>query len=221
MAPKSKSEGADTAAEVTKKKHGFRVGPENLPDGPWRRKVDKKKRELIHNAKLKKQYAKIKQQEQQKATEPKPQPSHSNDENVGHDGEDAARSAQGDDAQDEAAEEGEQIHPTRQLMLKDESMAQAGAEADKTTGASDGQRRRTRRPGYYDKQLKKAAERREEAERRRKEWERRMEERAQKQAERERFKKAMAKTRDKDGKKKLGRESSLLLEKVKKLVGQK
>ncbi|EGR51728.1 uncharacterized protein TRIREDRAFT_2348 [Trichoderma reesei QM6a] len=220
MAPKSTSEGANTTAEATKKKHGFRVGPENLPDGPWRRKVDKKKRELIHNAKIKKQYAKIKQQEL-KAAEPKPQPSHSNDENAQHDGEDEARSAQGDDAKGEVAEEGEQIHPTRQLMLKDESMAQAGAEADKTTGPSDGQRRRTRRPGYYDKQLKKAAERREEAEKRRKEWERRMEERAQKQAERERYKKAMAKTRDKDGKKKLGRESSLLLEKVKKLVGQK
>lgn len=175
---------------------------------------------MIHNAKLKKQYAKIKQQEL-KAAEPKPHPSHGNDENAEHDGEDGARSAQGDETKGDIAVEGEQIHPARQLMLKDESMAQAGAEPERTTGPSDGQRRRTRRPGYYDKQLKKAAERREEAEKRRKEWERRMEERAQKQAERERFKKAMAKTRDKDGKKKLGRESSLLLEKVKKLVGQK
>ncbi|TFB03201.1 hypothetical protein CCMA1212_004413 [Trichoderma ghanense] len=220
MAPKSTSEGADTTAEVMKKKHGFRVGPENLPDGPWRRKVDKKKRELIHNAKIKKQYAKIKQQELN-AAEPKARPSHSNDEDAERGGDDGAASARGDDAKGEVVEEGEQIHPARQLMLKDESMAQAGAEPDKTTGPSDGQRRRTRRPGYYDKQLKKAAERREEAEKRRKEFERRMEERAQKQAERERFKKAMAKTRDKDGKKKLGRESSLLLEKVKKLVGQK
>ncbi|PTB70777.1 hypothetical protein BBK36DRAFT_1134060 [Trichoderma citrinoviride] len=219
MAPKSTSEGADSA-EVTKKKHGFRVGPENLPDGPWRRKVDKKKRELIHNAKIKKQYAKIKASEL-KTAEPKARPNHDENEDAEHDGEGEAKSAQGDDAKDEVGEAAEQIHPTRQLMLKDESMAQAGAVPDKTTGPSDGERRRTRRPGYYEKQLKKAAERREEAEKRRKEWERRMEERAQKQAERERFKKAMAKTRDKDGKKKLGRESSLLLEKVKKLVGQK
>ncbi|KAL6795391.1 hypothetical protein J3E68DRAFT_404173 [Trichoderma sp. SZMC 28012] len=205
MAPKGTSEGT----EAPKKKHGFRVGPENLPDGPWRRKVDQKKRDLIHRAKVKKEYAKIKAAEEAKA-----RPSHRDDED---DGEDEVNSAQGD-AQEENEEEGEKMHPTRQLMIKDEDMAQVGAEA---SGPSDGQRRRTRRPGYYEKQLKKAADRRQEADAKRKEYERRMEERAQKQAERERFKKAMAKTRDKDGKKKLGRESSLLLEKVKRLVAQK
>jgi hypothetical protein len=128
------------------------------------------------------------------------------------------KSPQGDAEEEE--EEAENLHPTRQLMLKDEDMAQAGVDPEKT-GFSDGQRRRTRRPGYYDKQLQKAAERQEEAEMRRREFERRMEERAQKQAERERFKRAMAKTRDKDGKKKLGRESALLLEKVKRLVAEK
>jgi hypothetical protein len=49
---------------------------------------------------------------------------------------------------------------------------------------------------------------------------RRQAEREMKIAERERYKKAMAKTRDRDGKKKLGRESGLLLEKVKKLVAE-
>ncbi|KAL6698115.1 hypothetical protein J3F84DRAFT_366553 [Trichoderma pleuroticola] len=208
MAPKGTSEGG-TTSEAPKKKHGFRVGPENLPDGPWRRKVDQKKRDLIHRAKVKKEYAKIKAAEEAKA-----RPSHGDDEDHGEDG---VNSAQGD-AQGDNEEEGEKIHPARQLMIKDEDMAQVGAEA---SGPGDGQRRRTRRPGYYDKQLKKAADRRQEADTKRKEYERRMEERAQKQAERERFKKAMAKTRDKDGKKKLGRESSLLLEKVKRLVAQK
>ncbi|KAL7937924.1 hypothetical protein V8C35DRAFT_290303 [Trichoderma chlorosporum] len=211
MAPKGTSEGA---GEAPKKKHGFRVGPENLPDGPWRRKVDQKKRDLIHRAKVKKQYAKIKA-----AEEAKTRPSHAGDED--DDDEDGAKSAQGDareDGEEEEEGEGEKMHPTRQLMIKDEDMAQTGAEA---SGPSDGQRRRTRRPGYYDKQLKKAADRRQEAETKRKEYERRMEERAQKQAERERFKRAMAKTRDKDGNKKLGRESTLLLEKVKRLVSQK
>ncbi|KAM6482619.1 hypothetical protein HDV62DRAFT_361137 [Trichoderma sp. SZMC 28011] len=205
MAPKGASEGT----EAPKKKHGFRVGPENLPDGPWRRKVDQKKRDLIHRAKVKKEYAKIKAAEEAKA-----QPSHRDDED---DGKDEVNSAQGD-AKEDNEEEGEKMHPTRQLMIKDEDMAQVGADA---SGPSDGHRRRTRRPGYYEKQLKKAADRRQEADAKRKEYERRMEERAQKQAERERFKKAMAKTRDKDGKKKLGRESSLLLEKVKRLVAQK
>ncbi|KAM0484320.1 hypothetical protein ACHAPX_001741 [Trichoderma viride] len=217
MGSKKTPEGADASSEATKKKHGFRVGPENLPDGPWRRKVDRVKRDLIHRAKVKKEYAKIKAADQ-KAAEAKARPSLGD--NEGDDGDDEVKPSQ-QDAKGGEGEEEEQIHPTRQLMLKDEEMAQTGADSEKTTGFSDGQRRRTRRPGYYDKQLTKAAERREEAETKRAEFERRMEERAQKRAEREKFKKAMAKTRDKNGNKKLGRESSLLLEKVKRLVGEK
>ncbi|KAL1895978.1 hypothetical protein Cpir12675_003018 [Ceratocystis pirilliformis] len=49
-------------AGVKKAKHGFRVGPQNLPDGPWKRKLEKAKKNLIHKAKVKKQYAKIKAQ---------------------------------------------------------------------------------------------------------------------------------------------------------------
>lgn len=188
---------------------------------------------MIHRAKVKKQYAKIKAADQ-KAAEAKPQPGHREEEEDEEEkGDDEVKSAQDDaeehdeqegDEEEEGEEgegEGEKMHPTRQLMIKDEDMAQVGADPERSTGPSDGQRRRTRRPGYYEKQLQKAAQRREEAEARRKEHERRMAERAQKQAERERFKRAMAKTRDKDGKKKLGRESALLLEKVKKLVADK
>lgn len=177
--------------------------------------VDRAKRDLIHRAKVKKEYAKIKAADQ-KAAEAK-----AHGDNEGDEGEDEVKSPQGDAKGEEGEEEGEQIHPARQLMLKDEEMAQAGADPEKKAGFSDGQRRRTRRPGYYDKQMEKAAERREEAETKRTEFERRMEERAQKRAERDKFKRAMAKTRDKDGNKKLGRESSLLLEKVKRLVGEK
>lgn len=38
--PLAEDAGAQAEAEQPKKKprHGFRVGPENLPDGPWRRK---------------------------------------------------------------------------------------------------------------------------------------------------------------------------------------
>ena len=112
---------------------------------------------------------------------------------------------------------GDAIHPTRHLMLKDEEAAQAGAGG----GDNDGQRRRTRRPGYYDKQLERAEQRRTEAEERAKEAQRRREEREKRLAERDRYKRAMAKTRGKDGKKKLGRESTLLLDKVKKMVAEK
>jgi hypothetical protein len=112
-------------------------------------------------------------------------------------------------------------------MLKDEEAAQTGAikeylegDEDGQQRASDGARRRTRRPGYYEKQLQKAEENRQAAAARREEIARRQAERERKIAERERYKKAMAKTRDRDGKKKLGRESGLLLEKVKKLVAE-
>lgn len=105
-------------------------------------------------------------------------------------------------------------------MLADEDKAQANAESAEGENKGDGQRRRTRRPGYYDKQLQKAEQRRVEAEERQKEFQRRREERERKLAERERFKKAMAKTRDRNGKKKLGRESALLLDKVKRLVAE-
>jgi len=180
--------------------------------------VTKVKKELIHKAKVKKAYAKIKAREEQAATSTaKPQ---------------LALPEGGVDAPADnvaAAEEAEeQIHPTRQLMLKDEEAAQTGAltndeavEDDTLLHTSDGARRRTRRPGYYEKQLQKAEENKQAAEARRQEMARRQAEREKKIAERERYKKAMAKTRDRDGNKKLGRESGLLLEKVKRLVGEK
>jgi type IV secretory pathway VirB10-like protein len=230
MAPKHQNEGGDAAPEAKKPKHGFRVGPENLPDGPWRRKglsfllfytlkifihftyshsttVTKVKKELIHKAKIKKAYAKIKAREQQNAPAPKISEPVQDEAPV----EDASEEKQPE-------EEGEEMHPTRQLMLADEAKAQNNSVGEPT---SDGNRRRTRRPGYYDKQLAKAAQRQEEAEMKRREFERRQEERAQKIAERQKFKKAMAKTRDRNGNKKLGRESSILLDKVRKLVAEK
>ncbi|KAH6996120.1 hypothetical protein BKA56DRAFT_570633 [Ilyonectria sp. MPI-CAGE-AT-0026] len=204
MAPKRPIETADAAPEAKKPKHGFRVGPENLPDGPWRRKVTKIKKDLIHKAKVKKAYAKIKAREQQAVPE--------------------GKSGGDDEAQEEkelADQVKEKIHPTRQLMLADEDKAEENAgEREDTERHGDGQRRRTRRPGYYDKQLKKAEEQRNEAEERANEFQRRREERERKMAERDRFKRAMAKTRDRDGKKKLGRESALLLDKVKRMVSE-
>lgn len=38
MAPKRSGDAKNGDAENKKPRHGFRVGPENLPDGPWRRK---------------------------------------------------------------------------------------------------------------------------------------------------------------------------------------
>ncbi|KAG5913130.1 hypothetical protein E4U42_001439 [Claviceps africana] len=222
MAPKRPNDSVDSDAASKRAKRGFRVGPDHLPDGPWRRKVTKIKKDLIHKAKVKKEYAKIKSREQ---AGPPPTSHH-----VSTDAEDGDRDqqtheddgAQRQPAQDEAQEqEQERIHPTRELMLKDEEKAQVGAvgaAASTDAVTSDGSRRRTRRPGYYEKQLAKAAEKKKEAEQRQMEWQRRREEREKKMAERQRFKKAMAKTVGRDGKKKLGRESGILLDKVKRMM---
>lgn len=133
----------------------------------------------------------------------------------------------------------ETMHPTRGLMIKDEDVAQASAAArkgsddqqeesgaaetttDAAASSSDGHRRRTRRPGYYDKQLARADQLREEREGRQREREERMAQRAEKMAQRDKFKRAMAKTVGRDGKKKLGRESGLLLDKVKRMMAEK
>lgn len=154
--------------------------------------MTKVKKDLIHKVKVKKAYKKIREKE------------------FG----DAAK------LQDKEQDDSEQMHPTRQLMIKDEDKAQESVAATGNEGEGDGNRRRTRRPGYYDKQLAKADQRSNEAEERRQEWERRQAERSDRMAEREKYKRAMAKTVGRDGKKKLGRESHLLLDKVKRIIGE-
>ncbi|PHH64435.1 hypothetical protein CDD81_4656 [Ophiocordyceps australis] len=204
MAPKRPLESSDAGPVAKKLKRGFRIGPDNLPDGPWRRKVTKIKKNLIHKAKVKKAYAKVKAQQSQSIQAQDEAPCAADDDDTS------------DTGPDSQGQQQPQMHPTRQLIIKDQDMAHAGA--GDTAVASDGQRRPTRRPGYYDKQLQKADQRRRIAEQRAEEMQRRHEERERKLQERHRFKKAMAKTRGPDGKKKLGRESSLLLHKVKRLM---
>lgn len=84
------------------------------------------------------------------------------------------------------------------------------------------QQRRPRKPGYYEKQLAHAEKKKAEAEARRAEIQRRREERERKTADRERYRRAMAKARkgsENGGQRRLGRESALLLEKVRRMVG--
>ncbi|KAJ5480144.1 hypothetical protein N7530_005653 [Penicillium desertorum] len=71
MAPKRTHDGdaapASKGEPAIKKRKGFSVGPANLPDGTYRRKTQKIKNDLIHKAKVKKAYAKIKAEELAKA----------------------------------------------------------------------------------------------------------------------------------------------------------
>lgn len=268
------------APDAKKRKKGFNVGPQNLPDGAWRRKNTKIKEELIHKHKVKKAYKKVKaelllhekdgvddsppkihpdrqqlqvdndadparqvkrpQQQQKK----KPRPTGANAEIPIADGEQAdgedwrakrlqqrkdrvgeagAGSPAADaDAQDQAADE--------------EGGGPAGADgraSDRRGG--DKERRRPRRPDYYEKALKEGSDKKAEAEARAAEQKRREEERERKFFERERTRRAMLKARGikanggggrgrfggqgEQGERKLGRESLVLLDKIKKMVG--
>lgn len=202
---------SDSAATPAAKKlrKGFRVGPQNLPDGPWKRKVDKIKKDLIHKAKVKKAYKKIKAAEQASS---KPGPAI-----VGTDNQ--------DEDEDEGAEPpSPQLHPERQAMIDEEEEEEEQQKPPSQSQSGDRPRRRKqhpRKPGYFDKASVDAERKKAEAEAHAQEIEKRNEERNRKIAERERFRKAMAKARKpgRDGQRRLGRESGLLLEKVKKMVG--
>ena len=213
-----------------KARHGFRVGPANLPDGPWRRKLARTKKELIHSAKVKKAYAKLKAQEAAAAAPTTAAPA----------------TSPGDDDGTAAAAAGSQIHPERLAMLDGHSApvttasAPAASEGDGTqqgqtrreseahSHGAEGQRggprgsRGRKKADYFRKDLAVAEKRRRQAEERQAERQRRQDEREQKVAARRRNEKAMAKARVRgpDGQRKLGRESSVLLEKVKRMVGR-
>lgn len=203
MAPKRplESDGATTPA-AKKLRKGFRVGPQNLPDGPWKRKVDKIKKDLIHKAKVKKAYKKIKAAEQASS---KPE---------------ATTPGTTEDAGE--APPSPQIHPERQAMLDgDEEQAEPSPPPQSGEHHVRRRKQKPRKPGYFDKAVADAERKKAEAEARAQKIEKRNAERKRKMEERERFRKAMAKARTpgRDGKRKLSRESGLLLEKAKKIVG--
>lgn len=183
-----------------KQRTAFKVGPDNLPDGTWKRKVIKIKKNLIHKAKVKKSYAKL------KAREPpidKPIPDETS-------GAPEATSSP-------ALQPSQDLHPERKAMLEaPEVPLPAPLKAAQVRSV----RKCSRKPGYFEKETAFAERRKAEAEARKVDFERRDKERKQKIAERERLRKTMAKARTggKNGQRKLGRESKVLLEKVRRLV---
>lgn len=80
---------------------------------------------------------------------------------------------------------------------------------------------RQRRPDYFEKAKSEGERKKAAAEEREKEYQRRTEERQRKIEERDRFRKAMKKARapGRDGQRRLGRESGLLLDKAKRMMG--
>lgn len=252
--PREDNPNTDAIPEAKKRK-GFQVGPENLPDGAWRRRNTKIKENLIHKAKLKKEYRKVKAelaQEQEK----KAIPSH-------EDGDDAVQppsepidheqDRQHVNAERQALLDGAPLPPMKKREPQPEKRAHqpprpteeepsrtpAVADGDDEPGPAEehrprGDRRKPRRPDYYDKALQEGSKKKAEAEARAAEQKRREEERDHKAADRERLRKAMLKARGikpgaggrgrfggrQEGPRKLGRESKVLLDKVKMMVGK-
>ncbi|KAK4161295.1 hypothetical protein QBC43DRAFT_324114 [Cladorrhinum sp. PSN259] len=258
MAPtkRTRDEGDDSQKQQKKPRTGFRVGPDNLPDGAWKRKVTKIKKNLIQKAKIKKQFAKVKAQidaekeknptvndpmliaareaeeeerrrqqaQQEKSQTPEPQTKHEHE----HEPQPASPA----------------IHPARQAMLDNLDSHQSPSKPSSTGAAKpfdgpnpnlddpthpDNQPRHSRqrnsrkhRPDYFSKELTAAQKAKEAAEKRAAEIARREAEKQEKIADRERFRRQMAKAKEpgRDGKRKVGKEGKLLLERVQRLVGE-
>ncbi|KAL6236979.1 hypothetical protein BDW75DRAFT_96658 [Aspergillus navahoensis] len=177
--------------QANKKRKGFSVGPANLPDGTYRRKTQKIKADLIQKAKVKKAYAKVKAAE---LAAPQPKQFYLQREQEG---------IEGNKEQNKEPAASLELHPDRQAMLN-----APGAETERVEGD-----RRNRKPkrGAFAKELEIAEKRRQAAEKKR-------EQREFRAKDREAM--ARAKRPDQNGKRRLGRESKVLLSRVQRMVGE-
>jgi hypothetical protein len=200
MVSKRPRENQLEAPQPKKPRTAFKVGPDNLPDGTWKRKVIKIKKNLIYKAKVKKSYAKLKARES-----PVDKP--------------ILDEASGDiqAATPLPSQPSQELHPERKAML---DAPRESTPPPLRASQARSVRKRSRKPAYFEKETAFAEQKKAEVEARRLEFERRDGERKQKIAERERFRKMMAKARTggKNGQRKLGRESKVLLEKIRKVV---
>lgn len=174
--------------------------------------AQKIKGDLIKKAKIKKDYAKLKR----------------NANNLDEHQDQLPQPATEDPIQDHhdaGPEPTTSPHPDRQAMMaSDQSTQELGPSQVSTKDRSPDprNRHRERKPKHqpFQAQYTAAQKRKAEAETRRKEREEAERQRQQKLEERERFRKAMAKARTggKNGQRKLGRESKVLLERVKRMT---
>ncbi|KAK2764316.1 hypothetical protein FQN54_009008 [Arachnomyces sp. PD_36] len=205
MAPKRTRDEADleksSSSPYPKKKKGFSVGPANLPDGTYRRKVQKIKGDLIHKAKLKKSYAKIKAQELAN------QPTKSIYDTEDHDNND------NNDKTEDPEPATLDLHPARQAMLDAPPPEPESTRPERKNNAPPNRRERPKRkpkPSPFAKEMELVEKRRQEAAAKRK---------AREVREKDREAMARAKRPDQFGKRRLGRESKVLLDRVQRIVG--
>lgn len=196
--------------------------------------MTKIKKDIITKAKVKKKYAKVKAEYQQHhpsalalpipAEEQEQQPRNAA---TREDGQQSERIGSGEDANPQPS--APQIHPSRQAMLNpsadvdsnsDDNHKEEQRQKETRDQRRDRNHSRRRRPDYYAKELAVAERNKAKVEAKVAERARREEERARRLKERELFNLRMAKAKlpGRDGKLKLGRQGSLLLDKVKRLV---
>ncbi|KAL4944466.1 hypothetical protein BDV06DRAFT_187381 [Aspergillus oleicola] len=204
MAPeRSKAKGASSSKKPhsdAKKRKGFSVGPANLPDGTYRRKAQKIKNDLIQKAKVKKAYAKVKAAE---LAAPQPKQFYLRRE---EEESEAREGGEGKDKDEEPEPASLELHPDRQAMLDTRDSA-----PEQGDGQRGGGRGRKQKRGAYAKELEIAEKRRQAAEKKREQREFRAKDRE-----------AMARARKPDqfGKRRLGRESQVLLSRVQRVVAE-
>jgi len=187
-----------TAVELTPK-----VSVPQTDSGGYWKKI---KKDLIHKAKIRKEYAKIKARELPAETQ------HSV-----YERDDERPDADDNNTAAPTSEPTLEPHPDRQVLLNGPSPEPEPA----PERANPHKPRKRPRPQPFNREADLAQKQRAEAEARQKAREEAQNERQRKLAERERFRKAMAKARTGgwNGQRKLGRESKVLLERVKRLVG--
>ncbi|KAK3056805.1 hypothetical protein LTR09_002598 [Extremus antarcticus] len=222
MSEKRKRTSEATSGDHTnKRKKGFVVGPDNLPDGTYKRKADKIKKSLIERALIKKNYAKLKRRgdiPEQREELPTPasaalephHPDKDQDQDYSDDDADTNKQALPDPSTTP--------HPDRQTLLDNPEPAPEPALR------ANGRRARFHKPKAvpFQREYDQALQRKAEAEKRRLAREEADRQRQSKLEEREKFRRAMAKARTGgvNGQRKLGRESGVLLERVRRMVGE-
>ena len=179
------------------------------------------KKDLIHKAKVKKSYAKVRSSGDPILSKPQVALPESSTIVIQAPAE-PLRAPSPEPAQNE--EPAQELHPERQAML-DAPVLEEAPLPPRNTGPKlprAERKPRAKKPGYFEKEQAIADAKKKEQDERRAEFERREKEKKAKLEERERFRRAMAKARTggKNGQRKLGRESNVLLEKVKRMTQQ-
>jgi hypothetical protein len=196
-----------------KKRKGFSVGPANLPDGTYKRKVTKIKERLIHKAKVKKQYSKtLATAPIDPAVDPNAARALRLLEEAEKERLERRQKAKAEVDEGEAAEpeQPSAIHPDRQAAL---------AREPSPPPVKTGRRERKPKTSAYKKEESFAAKQKREREEAARLAEERRKEREKKIKEREIAKKMMS-AKTKTGQLKLGKQSHVLLKKVMEQMGK-